>query len=115
MEKNEYEVMYNMESSFWWYCGLHELVEFYVKQYFSKAKKKLTIFDAGCGTGKMIERLNRYGNISGIDYSEEALKFCKKRGIDNVKQYDLNKWSEKKNTFDIIYSLDVLYHKDYYR
>jgi SAM-dependent methyltransferase len=113
MEKNQYEIMYNKESSFWWYCGLHELVKFYVKQYFSEtsAKTKLTIFDAGCGTGKMIERLNGYGHISGVDNSEEALRFCKKRGFDNIYQADLNSWNGKRNSFDIIYSLDVLCHK----
>ena len=32
MEKQEYLQMYNLESEYWWYKALHELVESVVKK-----------------------------------------------------------------------------------
>ena len=43
MEKNEYNKMYRYEDNYWWYKGLHELVEHYVKkESYNKNLKILT-------------------------------------------------------------------------
>ena len=108
MEKDEYALMYELETDYWWYKALHELVEFHVKKI--TAADQLRIFDAGCGTGKMVEILNSYGGVEGIDYSEEAVSYCKKRGLKTVKVEDLNNWNPNGELYDVIISLDVLYH-----
>lgn len=108
MEKHEYLNMYMAETEYWWYKALHELVELVVKK--NSFGKELQIFDAGCGTGKMMEILEKYGEVEGIDYSKDALKFSKKRGVKNVKLCDLNNWNENKYSYNIIVCLDVLYH-----
>lgn len=108
MKKKEYETMYKMENNHWWYKGLHELVESYIKKYSKEGE--LDILDAGCGTGRMMEILNKYGHIEGIDYSKDAVSFCKKRGLKNVKVENLNNWNSNDKLYDAIISLDVLYH-----
>jgi 2-polyprenyl-3-methyl-5-hydroxy-6-metoxy-1,4-benzoquinol methylase len=108
MEKSEYLRMYTLESSFWWYKVLHELVVSTLGKN-SKGKFK-RIFDAGCGTGRMMEILQEYGTISGIDYSADAIEFARKRGLLNVAENDLNDYSFKSETYDAIVCLDVLYH-----
>jgi len=109
VEKNEYDIMFNNESHHWWYVGLHELVEYFVK---NNNNKNLSIFDAGCGTGRMLSILKKYGDVKGIDYSAEAIYFCNKRGINNIKIQDLNTWDSDGELYDIIICLDVLYHSD---
>lgn len=112
MEKNEYEKMFRFENDYWWYRGLHELVLHYVeKQKAGKSRQSepLKIFDAGCGTGRMLELLNRYGTAAGIDYSEEAIALCKKRGLENARIGDLNTWDAPWDSYDIIVSNDVIY------
>jgi len=108
MEKNEYSKMYKYEDTYWWYKGLHELVEHYVKK--ESYNKNLKIFDAGCGTGKMLSILKKYGDVQGIDYSKDAIDFCRKRKLDNVSVEDLNIWNSNGELYDIIVCLDVLYH-----
>lgn len=108
MEKNEYNKMYRYENDHWWYKGLHELVEYYVKK--ESYNKNLKIFDAGCGTGKMLSILKKYGDVKGIDYSKDAIDFCRERKLDNVEIEDLNTWSSYGELYDIIVCLDVLYH-----
>ncbi len=109
MNRLEYINMYQQETSYWWYRTLHQLVKEYVLKNTKNRSDK--IFDAGCGTGRILEILNEFGNSSGIDYSEEAISFARQRGLRNIEHGDLNTYSFEPNSLDVIISLDVLYHK----
>lgn len=113
--------MFEFENHYWWYQGLHELVHFYVAEAakIKEERKKnygngegndepLNIFDAGCGTGRMLELLEKYGTIEGIDYSPEAITLCRERGLQRVETGDLNLWEPPPNTYDVIISNDVI-------
>jgi SAM-dependent methyltransferase len=116
MEKNEYYKMFQFENDYWWYRGLHELVLHYVenirntKAKTNNQREPLKIFDAGCGTGRMMELLAPYGKIEGIDFSEDAVNLCKKRGLENVLKDDLNSWAAPAEIYDVIISNDVIYN-----
>jgi SAM-dependent methyltransferase len=70
------------------------------------------ILDAGCGTGGLISVLSRTGyDLEGFDYSDDALHFCHERGLNNVFKADINEWTPKPNSYDLITSMDVLYHE----
>lgn len=106
MEKDEYRKMYEAEDTYWWYRVLHELTESYVKKI---GRRDLRILDIGCGTGRVMELLAMYGTVDGVDYSEDALLFCKKRGISNIVLADVNTWTPPLETYDVVVCLDVLY------
>jgi len=108
VHKSEYKKIYLLEDKHWWYRTLHELVESFINK--NIEGKRLHIFDAGCGTGRMMELLNKYGEVDGIDYSEDSVRFSKKRGLKNVKVEDLNTWNTKEKQYDVIVCLDVIYH-----
>ncbi len=108
MNKDEYANMYNHEEKFWWYKVLHELVLAFTLKI--TKSKKAKILDAGCGTGRMMELMSPHGNIEGVDFSEAAIAFAKKRGLENVSVSNLNTCNLGSNLYDIIISLDVLYH-----
>ncbi|AUP81066.1 class I SAM-dependent methyltransferase [Flavivirga eckloniae] len=109
MENQEYYKMYQQENEFWWYKILHNIVKQFILKSFPKGDLK--IFDAGCGTGRMIEVLQPFGDVSGLDFSTEAVSFSKERGLKNIYQGDINTWEFKENSYDVIISLDVLYHE----
>jgi 2-polyprenyl-3-methyl-5-hydroxy-6-metoxy-1,4-benzoquinol methylase len=108
MEKSEYERMYRLESNFWWYKTLHELVDSIVGR--NKPEDEIKILDAGCGTGKMMEILQKYGSVYGVDYAEDAVSFAKERGLSNIEIGDLNNFQFKNGGYDAVVCLDVLYH-----
>ena len=109
METNEYYKMFEFENDYWWYRGLHELVLYYVDRFKrSRAPEELRIFDAGCGTGRLMEMMNDYGAVEGIDYSADAVSLCKERGLKCVEIGDLNTWNPPAESWDIIVSNDVI-------
>lgn len=110
MNKEEYKNIFENEYSHWWYRILDDLVEYYVKIY--NHKNSINILDAGCGTGRIISKLSKYGNTFGIDASPTAIEICQSKGLTNVKIADLNEWQSEKE-FDVIISLDVLYHQSF--
>ncbi len=103
--------MYEAEDRHWWYVGLHRLILATIRQESLRLGRPLRIFDAGCGTGRLCQLMAMQGHeVSGCDLSEEALRLCRLRGIDTVFRADLNGIEPEPATFDVITSIDVLYH-----
>lgn len=111
MNSAEYQRMYEVEDRHWWYVGLHELILAAVERESRRLGRVLRIFDAGCGTGRLCQILSSRGHVvNGCDASEEAIRFCQMRGISTVYRADLNTIDLEAGAYDIITSLDVLYH-----
>ncbi|TFG89380.1 MAG: class I SAM-dependent methyltransferase [Gemmatimonadales bacterium] len=109
MNEREYALMFSIEEEHWWYVALHELVVRCVAREAAQ-RGPLTILDAGCGTGRLCQLLQPFGRVSGCDLAEPALAFCRQRGIE-VFAADLNEADLGTARFDVITSIDVLYHQ----
>jgi len=109
MEQHEYETMYQVEGRYWWYVGLHRLVLKVLAQHVS-ADRPAKILDAGCGTGGFLQRLDeRPGHTVGIDFSSEAVNWCRVRGFFHLAQASICEIPFQSDAFDAITSLDVAY------
>lgn len=109
MLEDEYDRVADCEENHWWFRGLYELVEAYLRPA-SANEQRLRILDAGCGTGGMLGILRQYGEARGIDASEKAIAHCTRRGL-AAKVEDLNEWVPPEAAYDVVTSLDVLYHE----
>lgn len=110
MNNAEYGIMRSLEDTHWWYAGLHELVMACLEREYA-IHGTLAILDAGCGTGRLCQLMARYGRVTGCDYAETALEFCRRRGLENVVLADLNTFDPGADRYDVITSMDVLYHR----
>ncbi len=105
----EYQRMRECEDRHWWYVVLHELIlRFIAEEY--RVRGSLRMFDAGCGTGGLLERLAPFGEACGCDLSSHALRHCRDRGLNHVMQADLNAFALPPSTFDVVTCVDVLEH-----
>jgi SAM-dependent methyltransferase len=111
MEKAEYRKHFELEENFWWFRGrrdiLRNMLRPHLKQY-----QRLTMLDAGCGTGYNLKFFEALGTAFGCDFSEDALDFCRQRGLKKLARADIQKPPFKDRSFDLIALLDVLYHKN---
>jgi SAM-dependent methyltransferase len=108
MRIDEYTNMYALEDRFWWYRGIHHLILGYLRK---RSSARIHILDAGCGTGKLMTLLAHMGEVEGIDASEQALQYCRERGLEGVEIVDLNLWSPAASSYDVITCIDVLCHE----
>ena len=110
MKNSAYAEMFAVEDVHWWYVGLHDLVITITNKLMPQ--QYLKILDVGCGTGGLLSILGKVGyDVEGLDYSEDALEYCHKRGLKNVFKADINDWHPSQNTYDVITSFDVLSHE----
>jgi SAM-dependent methyltransferase len=71
----------------------------------------LRILDVGCGTGANLEMLQQFGEASGVDVSDDALEFCRQKGLD-VQKGLAEDLPYEDETFDVTTALDVIEHLD---
>ncbi len=110
MNDREYALMYQVEEHHWWYRSLHELILSFIAAEAAQ-RGPLTIFDAGCGTGRLCQLMQPFGTVSGCDLSEQAIALARQRGLANISRQDLNNLNLEPRHYDVITSIDVLYHR----
>lgn len=112
--KNEmYQSMYETDSYHWWFRGKREIVDALAQDALSqKNDTEKTIIDFGCGCGLMLEALQKYGNVTGADFSEQALKYCQNRFAGKLRKIDLSISSTMNEKYDFAVALDILEHID---
>lgn len=109
MQLDEYRKMYALEENFWWYRGMLCITRQILGRHF-QPRQDIRILDAGCGTGKMLLELANYALRPpvGFDFSAEAVKFLKLRGVSNVLQASTTEIPFRPGSFDLVTSFDVL-------
>ncbi|HEU5317261.1 MAG TPA: class I SAM-dependent methyltransferase [Chloroflexota bacterium] len=109
MNAAEYEAMYRVEDTLWWYTGMRRIAESLLGERLRRARR---ILDAGCGTGGNLRWLAQYGEVHGVDLSREAMRFCQLRGLTTVARASILRLPYPSETFDLVTSFDVIYHLD---
>mgnify|MGYP001614800396 CR=1 FL=1 len=106
MDTREFHEMYQLEDTHWWFVTKRKFI-----QVILQGKKFSRILDIGCGTGKNLEILSKYGKTYGIDPSPLAIKYCHQRHLKNLQLATINSMKFPENYFDLITLFDVLSHK----
>jgi SAM-dependent methyltransferase len=101
--------MYALEETQWWYAGMRAITASVVMPALGPAAGR-RLLDAGCGTGNNLKHLATWGRPIGIDLSEEAIGFCRTRGV-TVARGSLLSLPFANESFDLVTSFDVLYHR----
>jgi ubiquinone/menaquinone biosynthesis C-methylase UbiE len=113
MNTAEYERMYRLEDSYWWFVGRHRLIETLLTERYGppgRPAEPLTILDVGCGTGAMSVRLKRWGRVVSADFSPLALEFSRRRGLTHLVGADAMRLPFASDRFDAVIAMDMLEH-----
>jgi len=113
MMEHTYPILFEVEQSHWWYIGRRRIIASLVEQICRDVKdRRPRILDVGCGTGANLLLLSQYGDAEGVDISEDALMFCRERGLEQVKLGAGEELPYENGTFDLVTAFDVVEHMD---
>lgn len=114
MEQHTYGIMNDVEDKHWWFVGRRAILESFlqdISQSIRIPNSAIRILDVGCGTGANLEMLKQYGDSEGVDVSDDALEFCRKKGL-KVHKGLAEELPFENETFDLVTALDVVEHLD---
>ncbi|MCD9186242.1 MAG: class I SAM-dependent methyltransferase [Pyrinomonadaceae bacterium] len=114
MEQHTYGIMNDVEDKHWWFVGRRAILEEFLRQIIRNRKSEVRnpkILDVGCGTGANLEMLAQFGESEGVDVSDDALAFCKAKGL-RVHKGLAEKLPFADESFDVVTALDVVEHLD---
>lgn len=108
MEAHEYQTLFEFETSYWWFRGLHLILLDALEA--AGVGPHDAVLDAGCGTGQhlvnLTERISR--QAFGFDLARDAAPFWAARGLDRVCLASVNDVPFPADTFQAVTSVDVL-------
>ena len=92
----------------WWYRGRRRVILAELDRLPLPARAQ--VLDAGCGSGRTLQELARYGEVRGIELDPEAAELARSRGHGEVRIGRLEELPWEPETFDLITCLDVIEH-----
>jgi SAM-dependent methyltransferase len=112
MQQHTYAIMNRVEDSHWWFVGRRAILESFLRGITEEIKtENPRILDVGCGTGANLEMLAQFGASEGVDVSDDALEFCRAKGL-KVHKGLAEKLPFADESFDVVTALDVVEHLD---
>ena len=109
MNLDEFQRNFEVETTYWWNVGRFKIIESFIRRYI-KPRPDSKLVDLGCGTGGTTLWLQKFGKVKGVDGSKQALAYCRKRGLTDLTQSDMEKLKLPSDHFDGAFALDILEH-----
>src|SRR5579859_3583881 len=108
MDQRLMRTMLDVDEHHWWYRGRRQIVDAELRRLPLSGTGQ--VLDAGCGSGRMLQELIRYGEVSGIELDPEAAALAGSRGVGEVRTGRLEELPWPDGTFELITCLDVIEH-----
>lgn len=112
MNPGTYAVEAEIEKRHWWFVGRRRLFARVLNE--SALERDAAVLDIGTSTGTNLRLLRDLGftNVTGLDYSEDAIRFCESKGFGPVKQGDACDLPFDDDSFDFVFATDIIEHID---
>ena len=110
MDDWRYHELYELEDRHWWFRGRREVIWALLRR--AGLPPSPHILDAGCGTGRNLAEFAHLGKAVGVDFSDDAVAFCRRRGLDDVRMAPVEELPFEDASFDLIFATDVIEHLD---
>jgi SAM-dependent methyltransferase len=81
MTQDELPATLSADEEHWRYRGRRRVLRAAIA---AAARPDGRLLDAGCGSGRTLDDLARYGRVSGVDLSPEAVAAARRRGHHDV-------------------------------
>ncbi len=105
----DYELQtHQAEDRHWWYRGRRRVLEGVIADLGLAPGAR--ILDAGCGSGRNMVELARFGSVTGVELSEASVEIARSRDAGEVVAGSVLEMPFAESSFDLAVSLDVIEH-----
>ncbi len=105
----DYELQtHQVEDRHWWYRGRRTVLDGVIADLGLAADAR--ILDAGCGSGRNMVELARFGSVTGVELSQTSVEIARARGAGEVIAGSVLEMPFAEGSFDLAVSLDVIEH-----
>ena len=112
MELAEYDTLFEMEDTYWWYVARRKLIAQVISKLPLAGGPERLVLDVGCGAGGNERMLAQFGQTVLMDASPMAMLYCGKRGSKRLVASSGTQMALKDNSVSLVTALDVLEHLD---
>jgi SAM-dependent methyltransferase len=112
MDSAVFAVEATIEETHWWFVGRRRLFADELRR--ARVPIDARALDIGTGTGTNLRLLRDAGfsNVTGLDASDEAIRFCAQKQLGDVRQGDICALPFGDASFDVVFATDVIEHID---
>ena len=112
MDPITYAIEAELESTHWWFVARRKLISSTIKEL--GVAHTAAVLDVGSGTGSNLRLLQELGfkNVTGVDNSDESIRFCLEKGWGRVKKGDVCQLPFAEKQFALILATDIIEHVD---
>jgi SAM-dependent methyltransferase len=108
MDENYELQTHAVEDRHWWYRGRRVVIDRVLAG--MDLDPGARILDAGCGSGRNMVELDRYGTVTGIELADASIAVARARGAGEVVAGSVLEMPFEDDAFDLAVSLDVIEH-----
>ena len=109
MEETANRQFVELERTHFWFVGRRRIF-FHLLDLQLAGRSGLRVLDVGCGAGGMLEPLARFGEVTGVDTSDELVAFCHKRGFERVQVGSAYELPAADGSVDLLTLFDTIEH-----
>jgi SAM-dependent methyltransferase len=112
MDLGVYEAEARVEATHWWFTGRRKLFGRIIREL--PLGKEESVLDVGTSTGTNLRLLREMGfaNVTGLDMSEDAIRFCAEKGLGPVQLGDVTRMPFGDGAFSLVLATDIIEHID---
>jgi len=112
LKASVYAVEAEVEATHWWFAGRRDLFQKIIQQ--NETATDAPVLDVGTGTGANLRLLKKMGftSVTGVDSSEDAIRFCAEKGFGVVEKGDVCDLPFAADHFQLVLATDIIEHVD---
>jgi SAM-dependent methyltransferase len=112
MELATYATEAEAEATHWWFVGRRRLFAREIAR--TGLPSSSRVLDIGTSTGANLRLLRDldFHAVEGLDFSEEAIRYCQEKGLGRVRLGDVCDMPFADGSFDLLLATDIIEHVD---
>jgi SAM-dependent methyltransferase len=108
VQTDEFQALVGYDEHHWWYSGRRRVLHAALGRL--GLPPDAEVLDAGCGSGRTMDDLRRYGTVRGFDLNPLGVEHARDRGHADVAVARVEEIPHPDAEFDLVTCLDVLEH-----